>query len=513
MAAIVETTSGRIESAGGDLNGVHCFRGIPYAAPPVGELRFQSPQPPKPWAGVREAGDFGPVAHQNPMILPLPGMELGAQSEDCLYLNVWTPAADAARRPVLVWIHGGAFILGAGSQAIYDGAALARRGDAVVVTINYRLGPLGFLFLQDLLPGLPGAVGNEGIQDQVAALRWVRENIAAFGGDPENVTIFGESAGGMSVGTLLGMPSARGLFRRAVAQSGATHNYHDRETATAEAAEFLAGLGIEGPDAARKVRELPPEKLLARSQITFQTALGGGRRRPGLLPFQPVVDGESLPRPPLEALRDGAAADVSLMTGTTLEEWKLFGMLDPDVQRLDEAGLEAKLATRIPGADAAALLRTYRGARAERGAPTDPVALFFAIETDRIFRLPAIRLAEAQSAHQSEVFMYRFDFGSPAFDGKLGACHAIELPFVFGNHAKPWVDKFVGAGPEVDGLAGRTMDAWLAFARAGDPSHAGLPEAWPAYDTARRGTQLLALEPSLALAPDDAERAFWAEHL
>ena len=214
------------------------------------------------------------MAPQAQMRLPLPGFDFGEASEDCLTLNVWTPAADAGRRPVLVWIHGGAFVLGAGSQSIYDGAPLARRGDAVVVTINYRLGALGFLFLEDALPELAGAAPNPGLQDQVAALRWVHENIAGFGGDPDDVTIFGESAGGMSVGTLLGVPAARGLFRRAIAQSGAAHNFHDRESASRVAIETLARIGIEGPDAARKLRELPTEALTrASSQISFQIAL------------------------------------------------------------------------------------------------------------------------------------------------------------------------------------------------------------------------------------------------
>jgi para-nitrobenzyl esterase len=509
MGASVEICCGQLEGRVDEANGVQVYRGIPYARPPVGELRFQSPQPPEPWAGVRDAGDFGPSALQNPMLIPLPGMDIGATGEDCLYLNVYTPAADGGRRPVLFWIHGGAFVLGSGSQGIYDAAPLASRGDVVVVTINYRLGPLGFLFLSDLCPDLQGAVGNEGIQDQVAALRWVRDNIAAFGGDPANVTIFGESAGGMSVGTLLGMPSARGLFRRAIPQSGASHNFHGREGATKVAAEFLASLGLEGPDLARKLREVPAEKLReAQGQITFQRATAAG----GLLPWQPVVDGDSLPVPPLEAIRAGASADVSLLAGTTLDEWKLFGMLELDAYSLDDDRLAAKLATRMPGADAREAIQVYRAAR-EGSAPTDAPSLFFAIETDRIFRIPSIRVAEAQCAHQSEVFMYRFDWSSPAFEGRLGACHAIDIPFVFGTHRKPMVDRFVGTGSAADTLAECTMDAWIAFARSGDPGHAGLPEPWPAYDTARRATMLLGEMPRLALAPGDAARAFWEEHL
>src|SRR3990172_2260152 len=202
-------------------------------------------------------------------IAETPRGKLSGRVEDGIYLNVWTPAPDSGLRPVLVWIHGGGFVIGSGSQSIYDGSRLARRGDVVVVTINYRLGPLGFLHLADLCPGLEGAAGNCGIRDQVLALEWVRDHVGAFGGDPGNVTIFGESAGGMSVGTLLGTPSARGLFQRAIAQSGACHNVHTRETATRVAEHFLEDLGVRPVDAARVLRELPPDKILDTQQQTF----------------------------------------------------------------------------------------------------------------------------------------------------------------------------------------------------------------------------------------------------
>jgi len=267
MATIVETHCGRLE--GREEAGLQLFRGIPYAKPPVGARRFGAPEPVSPWAGVHKAFEFGASAPQQSMLLPLPGMSVGAMDEDCLSLNVYTPSADAGRRPVMVWIHGGGFVIGSGSQPIYDGAPLARRGDVVVVTINYRLGLLGFLYLKDLCPDLRDTVGNAGIRDQVLALEWVRDNVAAFGGDPGNVTIFGESAGGMSVGTLLGMPAARGLFARAVPQSGAAHNVHSRETATKVAAHFLEELGLSPSDAPGKLREVPPDKLLDSHQQTM----------------------------------------------------------------------------------------------------------------------------------------------------------------------------------------------------------------------------------------------------
>lgn len=501
MGAIVDTAAGRVKGA--EEEGLQVFRGLPYAKSPRGELRFCAPLALEPWAGVRDASGFGPSAPQNSMLLPLPGMDVGETDEDCLHLNVWTPRADDGGRPVLFWIHGGAFVIGSGSQSVYDGAALARRGDAVVVTINYRLGPLGFLYLKDLCPDLPGATGNAGIRDQIAALEWVHDNIAGFGGDPDNVTIFGESAGGMSVGTLLGVPAARGLFRRAIAQSGASHNFHTRESATQAAETFLETLGVSPGDAAGQLPQIPASKLLdIQRQIFFRLSSTFG-----LLPFQPLVDDDVLPAPALDAIRAGNAEGVDVLVGSTCDEWKLFGMFDPDARTADAETIVEKLGGRIPGVDVAALLATYARAREGR-LPTDPASLFFAIETDRIFRLPAIRLAEAQRTHGEKLYMYRMDWCSPALEGRLGACHAIELPFVFGTYAMPGAELFVGKGAEVRALADQMMDAWLGFARSGDPGHSGLPN-WPRYELDGRETMTFGAESSLLSDPDSAERLVW----
>ena len=363
MTVVVETPSGKL--AGREADGVRSFLGIPYAKPPVGPRRFAAPEPAEPWAGVRDAGAFGASAPQLPMILPLPGMDVGAQDEDCLYLNVYAPAGGAAKKPVMVWIHGGGFVIGSGSQSVYDGSRLARRGDVVVVTLNYRLGALGFLHLAELCPDLAGAVSNPGMRDQVAALEWVQRHIASFGGDPGNVTIFGESAGGMSVGTLLGMPKARGLFQRAIPQSGATHHFHTPEAATQVAEALLGALGVAAKDAARVLRELPAQKLIeAQGQLQTQPASSLG-----LLPFQPVVDGDSLPRPALQPVREGARAGVALLAGTTRDEWKLFSLMDPT--RLRPRRGEAPRAPRPRGARGrrrrAVRHLPRRAARARRG--------------------------------------------------------------------------------------------------------------------------------------------------
>jgi len=498
MGSTVETRYGRVE--GLVEPGLQVFRGIPFAAPPVGALRFAAPRPPEPWAGVRKAHEFGASAPQRPMALPLPGLDVGPQDEDCLHLNVYTPATDGARRPVLVWIHGGGFVIGSGSQPVYVGGPLVRRGDVVVVTVNYRLGPLGFLYLPEVCPDREDAVGNVGLRDQVAALEWVRDNIERFGGDPGNVTIFGESAGGMSVGTLLAAPSARGLFAKAIPQSGAAENVHTRESATKVAEHFLAELGVPAKDAARTLLELPPDKLL---DLHGQTVLKLGTSL-GLLAFQPLVDGDFLPRAPLDAVGAGAASEVSLLTGTTRDEWKLFGFLDPGIAKLDLQGLRDRLAKQV--ADPDALLAAYRDSRPD----ASPAELFFAIETDRVFRIPAVRLVEAQLGHRTDTFMYRFDWATPAMGGALGACHAVELPFVFGVADSPEGKLFSGGGPDAVRLQEQVMDAWIAFARSGDPSHPGLPGGrWPAYDAARRSTLLFDRECSVELDPRATEREAW----
>ena len=496
MTVTVETPSGKL--AGNEIDGVRTFLGIPFAKPPVGALRYAAPEPIEPWAGERSAVAFGGSALQAAMVIPLPGMEVGRQDEDCLYLNVFAPAGGAAKKPVLVWIHGGGFVIGSGSQEIYGGARLAKRGDVVVVTINYRLGALGFLHVDDVCP-MPGAVSNPGMRDQIAALDWVRSHIGTFGGDPGNVTIFGESAGGMSVGTLLGMPKANGLYARAIPQSGAAHHVHTREAASKVTEAFLGVLGIDRRDAPRALREMPAQKLVD-AQMPLQVQLAGSL---GLLPFQPVVDGDSLPGQPLQAVRDGACKGVSLLVGSTRDEWKLFVLMDPSVQGLDEAKLRERLGREVPEVDSDVLYATYRDARKARGDGVAPLDLLAAIQTDRTFRIPGIRLAEAQAKHAPQsTFMYRFDWESPMLGGMLGACHAVEIPFVFGTADLPNGEQFSGKGPEVDALIAATMDTWLRFARTGDAG-------FPVYDAAKRTTRIFGREIRSEDDPQSAERQVW----
>src|SRR3954470_11045700 len=495
---VVDTTSGKLEGLA--EGGLQMFRGIPFAAPPVGDLRLRAPRPVEPWAGVRPASEFGCWAPQNAPATTLSGQLPGTQAEDCLSLNVWTPAADNARRPVMVWIHGGGFIGGSGAINLYAGAPLAARGDVVVVTVNYRLGILGFLAHSDLADE-DGATGNWGLLDQVAALRWVRDNIAGFGGDPDNVTIFGESAGGMSVSDLLAMPSARGLFHRAIVQSGPP-NAVSMEKAEGITAKLVAELGIGSVSA---MRDLPQHALL-----DAQAKLIAERRSEGL-PLLPVVDEVSIPRAPQRAIADGAARDIALMIGTNRDEAKMFMVADPKNRDADEGVLHRRIEGIFRANDIVLspddIIDGYRAAREGRGQSTTPRELWSAIESDRMFRIGSIRAAEAQSAFTS-TYMYLFDWESPAMGGALGACHALELPFVFGTLHSPGLDKFAGSGPEADRLSEQMMDAWLAFARSGDPNTSGLPE-WSTYDGTARATMVFGAQTHVENAPYDDERLLW----
>ena len=501
MSAVASTRYGKVE--GEEQSGLSVFKGIPFAAPPIGAQRWLPPGKPAAWSGIRDARSFGGVAPQNNMMLSaLAAMVIDdPQSEDCLYLNVWTPAADAKKRPVMVWIHGGAFEIGAGSQGIYDGSTLARRGDVVVVGINYRLGPLGFLRLADLSNGKIPATGNEGILDQIAALQWVRDNIAEFGGDPANVTIFGESAGGMSVGTLLAAPPAKGLFHKAIPQSGACHTGAQRERANRNAERIMAKLGASTAEA---MRALTPAQLLTGTMLA-----DGKTPDPEFgMAYQPVIDGGMMPRAAIEMVTDGASSEVAIMAGSTLDEWKLFAAMDRGAQKLDRAGLAARYSRRMAPDVADALISSYEKARASRGAPTTGVEIFSALETDRVFRIPAVRLAELHANRRGRIYNYLFTWPSPAARGALGSCHALELGFVFGTNHLPGMPQFAGTGPVVERLATEMQDAWLAFARTGDPSCASLG-TWPQYDASRRATMILGEKSKVEDAPYDGERRAW----
>jgi para-nitrobenzyl esterase len=438
---VVHTTSGAVRGLARD--GVLHWRGLPYAAPPA---RFAAPQPPAPWTGVRDATQFGPAAIQagDPRIALMSGVtdKIGT-SEDCLTLNIVAPATTGAR-PVLVWIHGGAFVMGTAATPLYNGTSFAARHDLVVVTLNYRLGLLG------LLPDRTGA-GNWALLDQIAALRWVRDNIAAFGGDPASVTVVGESAGAISIATLFAMPAARGLFHRAIVQSGASPLV---PAPVPDPAPLLAELGGAGA---------PVDAVLALQERLIQTR--------GLGAFAPHVDGVSVPRDPLEAVRAGEVAGIPLLAGSNRDEWRLFELFlgDRAVAPIRDA-LTARLGPGLPP-----LLAAYDG---------DWVALI----GDLVFGAPVARLADAQAAH-APVWRYRFDFASTGFGGRLGAAHAIELPLVWNTLDLPTSAALLGDLETARPLGAAMHDAWAAFVRTGDPSTAALP-AWPRHDPGRRATMI-----------------------
>lgn len=484
---IVATTAGKVR--GVVRGGIHVFRGVPFAAPPLGAHRFRAPAPPEPWDDVRDATAAGPVAPQpeSPLEKILGAPPPTWDEAGCLTLNVWTPGVDDGARPVMVWIHGGAFVNGSGSTPIYSGRRFAEHGDVVVVTINYRLGAFGFLHLDHLDGGFAGS-GNVGLADQIAALRWVRDNIAAFGGDPGRVTIFGESAGGMSVAGLLAAPAAQGLFHGAIAQSGALSHVHPRADAQAVTEAVMEAAGV--TDVAGLVA-LPAARLL-------EAQVAATERLPRTaLPFGPVADGVLLPERPLDALASGPVGDVPLLTGTTKDEMTLFLTLDLGSAEPDPGAVQRQ-ARRFFGDRVDEVLAAYR---AHRPDATD-ADILVALTTDAVFRIPAIRLAETQVRAGRPTWMYWFTWESPVMGGALRSCHALELPFMWDALDKPGLSMLTGDGPERQGIADAMHRAWIAFARRGDPG-------WPRYDLDRRATMRFDVTSEVVDDPDGAERALW----
>jgi para-nitrobenzyl esterase len=484
------TTRGVIRGVTGA--GCSAFLGVPYAAPPVGERRWAPPATAPVWEGILDATRPGPAAWQptgGPLDGLVPGMGSDDQGDDCLTLNVWTPASDDARRPVLVWVHGGAFQLGAGSLGVYDGTRLATATDSVVVTFNYRLGALGFMVVDD-----PSASPNVGLLDQVAALQWVHDNIAELGGDPDRVTVFGESAGGGSVLSLLSMPSATGLFQRAIVQSGATDLLLDRERATMVTECFARCAGVEPGDVAA-LRDLSPAAVLAAQA----QAAGELFATVGTMPFHPCIDGAVLPSSWLEAAQAGLNA-VPLIIGTTRDEMALFASFDPAAATLDGPSLRR----RLDGAAAAGLdVENLIGAYAATGTSAPP-KVWQRIQTDQAMWLPALRIAEARAAH-APVWMYRFDW--PAADARLGAPHGIDIPFPFATVDIDGWDAFVADADAAMGLARMQQQLWATHARDGAPSADGVD--WPAFDADRRATLVLGHEVAVVDDPNGPVRQAW----
>jgi len=506
--AIVETISGRIR--GIVQNGISIFKGIPYAGPVDGPRRFLPPVRPASWSGVRDAFEYGPRAFQDDNAFAMPADLLKVFSlteplpmdENCLVLNVWTPGVnDGAKRPVMFWCHGGAFIAGSGSSPWYDGANLVRRGDVVVVTINHRLNAFGYLHLDELGGGEAFASsGIAGMLDIVAALEWVRDNIAGFGGDPSNVTIFGESGGGAKVCVLMAMPAARGLFHKAIVQSGPAVQMASREDATATATALLGELGL-GRDRIDDLRRIPADQInKAQSAVVRKVSMMAfaNRRRMG---FNPVIDGINLPGGPFDPAAPAISAGIPLMIGTTKDEMNLFFGLAPWIDSMDEAAMRERVRMFV-GERGDAILERYRAAR-PKDSPRD---LLLAIATDHAMRMPSLVIADRKVAQNgAPVFVYLFTWETPVLGGRLKSPHAVEIPFVFDNlDSAP----FTGRSPSRRALAERMSEAWIAFARTGNPNHPGIPE-WPRYSTAGRPTMIFDERCRVENDPFGAERAAW----
>ena len=488
---LVQLTDGAVR--GRAESGVSAFFGIPYAAPPFGANRMRPPQPVQAWDGERDASAYGPTApkgdypSQYTALFP----EVVIPGEDCLNLNVWTPDPEATGLPVLVWIHGGSFMNGSGSVAEYNGAAFARDG-VVCVTINYRLAAEGFLYLDD-------GIANLGLLDQLAALRWVQGNISAFGGDPARVTVAGESAGAMSVTTLLSMPLAEGLFSQAIAQSGAAAHTLTRDEALMVAGYLADALGV--PADRGSIKAVPLEKLVQAASdlvVEVQTApdpAKWGRLALSLLPFAPTVDGTVLPQAPLPAIAAGQGGDVRLLIGSNRDEARLFFVAAGTMDLIDDAMVEATAGAYGLSADSLAVYRANRpGARAGD--------LLAAVITDWFFAIPPIRVAEARARRgTARTWTYRFDHPAPEDNRGLGACHGAELPFVFDTITRDDVRPRIGDTPS-QAVADRVHQVWVDFITRGDPG-------WPAYDLAGRSTGLLSDRVEAARDPAADERALW----
>jgi len=486
---VVSTSAGRVR--GRIEKGISVFRGIPFAQPPIGPLRFQAPESPAPWDGVRDAAEFGPAAPQAQMMAEAGRPAAPADSTgNWLTVNVWTPDPGAARLPVLVWIYGGAYMFGASSEPGYDGTPFAR-GGAVFVSVNYRLGMEGFA-------QLPGAPANRGLLDAVAALAWVRDNIEGFGGDPANVTVFGESAGAGVIAAMLAMGTAKGLFNRAIAQS-VPGSFFTRDLAEsiAEAIARQAGL----PCTYQALAATDPMDL-----VNAQMAVTGRMREfpqwggvsLTVTPFSPVIDGEVLPRSPWRALLSGAAAEVELLTGHNRDEYRLFLAMGGKLGAVTEDEAVTTLATFAPAPDGAA---AYRKAFPD----ADPSGMYELIFSDWLFRMPTLHLAQAHAASGGRTYLYELAAQAPA--GPYGACHGLDVPLVFGAMGSGLSAMLTGENPPPAFVAlGDTMRReWLEFAATGDPG-------WPAYGTEHRSTRVYDLQPDVVSYPEETSMHLWERH-
>jgi para-nitrobenzyl esterase len=496
-APVVQTDSGKVQ--GQPSKGVYSFLGMRYGAPTGGKGRFKPPTKPAPWDGVFKADHFGdrapqPVVNMAPEMATVLSFADEPISEDCLRLNVWTPAlGDGGKRPVMVWLHGGGFFVGAGSDKYYEGSNLARGQDVVVVTLNHRLNVFGYMNLDPEAGPEFADSGMVGMLDLVLALEWVRDNIEQFGGDPGNVTIYGQSGGGGKVCVLTAMPAAKGLFHKAIVQSGASTRVGEAPDSLATRDKVLAKVGL-GPSDVQALQDMPMEALLAQAA------------QAGLLAFMPHVDGRNLPAHPFDPVASPLSADVPIMVGWTKDEATNLFLSDPSWPAMTDAELLAKVTAMVGEERAKTAIALYRSR-----APDDkPMHLWTSIVTDQMFAANSLILAERKIAqHAAPAYVYVVDWDSPVLGGKLRAFHAVEMPFVFDTLEVS--SGLVGPeGPEQKAMAKAMSSAWAAFARAGDPNVPGQPQ-WAAYSLGQRDTMVFDNTLAVKSDPSHDVRLFWEE--
>jgi para-nitrobenzyl esterase len=488
---IVTVQQGQLRGVAADS--VCAWKGIPYAKAPIGDLRFRAPQPADKWQGIREATKTGNVAPQ----LRRATNEANKRDEDCLTLNVWSPAADGKKRPVMFWIHGGGFLVGSGASPIYDGANLSKNGDVVVVTINYRLGALGFLYFNDIKGKQTGFDNNLGIRDQVAALQWVHDNIAAFGGDPDMVTIFGESAGAISVLTLLGTPSAHGLFKRAIVESGSPEALWQPQTATALTLRYLKMLNI-SPDSLSQLKTVNADTLVNVMDRLITMLM---HEPTTVKVLDPTIDGSFIPMDLMSAIKAGKAAGIDLLIGTNKDEATLLSIKRIGITPRNSEELQPYLANMTPAARKN-LISTYKHYPHRRGV--------MAMTTDGVFAMPSIELSELQAPY-APTYMYRFDWSSfPLKLVGLSACHGLELPFVFGttDHGPGRLFTVLSNRKVIHRISHDMQQSWVNFARYGNPNPSG-QTTWSTYKKDGRTTMIFDKVSHPSLDPKSEQRIAW----
>ncbi len=511
-APVVETTYGPVR--GSTEGAVSSWKGIRYAAPPVGPLRFRAPVPPQPWTEIQDATEFGPCEPQSRLSM-IPLGENVPMDEDCLFLNVWAPGpvgSDAPGKPVMVWIHGGAYFRGASSQPLFDATTLAENGDVVVVSINYRIGVFGFVDFSSFNSEEHTFEPNVALRDMIAALQWVQGNIAAFGGDPNRVALFGESAGGGAVTTLMTVPSARGLFHRAIAESSPATSVYGSERGEIVAKLFLeifSGGGDLG-----LLRSTSAEDMIGPSDELFARV---PQETPGTLAFAPIVDGDLLPDYPVRAFRHGSAHPIPLIIGTNKDESSLFRMMKSPLMPIDPVvitSMFAEIADEHPGLelpDHSQIEGAYSG--------LSKLGAGLGLTRDFGFRLPTLWIAEAHSKI-APTWLYRFDYAPPMLMAlKIGATHGTELAYVFGNinHGARDITYKLGGLSTARHVSERMQARWLDFARAagdygtGADRELGADPGWPTYDTDTRSTLLIDKHDTVVADLDCEIREAWGD--